>query len=237
MKKVLPTILSTLLSILSWTVLVPPSPVLAEDFARPEELVLKGEAVFRSFLADPNMQWFRANLDRAQGILIVPQMVRGGFFIGGSGGSGALLAKNFKTGTWSYPAFYTMGSVSFGLQVGADVSEIILMVMSSKGMQAMLSTEFKLGGDVAVAAGPVGATAKAQLADVLAFGRSKGAFVGIAVDGAVVAPRYDWNSAYYGKDVLLADILINQTVSNPQADRLRQALPENARNAQPLGSR
>ena len=209
----------------------------AGDFSRPDELVIKSEAVLRSFLADPNMQWLRNNINRAQGIFIVPQMLRGGFFIGGSGGSGALLAKNFNTGTWSYPAFYTMGSVSFGLQIGADVSEIVLMVMSSKGMQAMLSTEFKLGGDVAIAAGPVGASAKAQLADVLAFGRAKGAFVGIAVDGAVVAPRYEWNTAYYGKDVLLADLLVNQTVSNPQADNLRKVLPEQPRNAKSLGSK
>jgi lipid-binding SYLF domain-containing protein len=81
----------------------------------------------------------------------------------------------------------------------------------------------------------VGATAKAQTADVLAFGRSKGAFVGVAVDGAVVAPRYEWNTLYYGKDVLLGDILVNQTVTNPQADSLRMALPQNERNAKPLG--
>jgi len=198
----------------------------AQDFSKPEELVLKGEAVFKSFMADPNMGWFRDNIGNAKGIFIVPQMLRGGFFIGGSGGSGALLAQDKKTGKWSYPAFYTMGSVSFGMQIGADSSEIILMVMTDKGMQAMLSTEFKLGGDVALAAGPVGASAKAQTVDILAYGRSKGAFVGIAIDGAVIAPRYEWNNSYYSKDVLLTDILINQTVRNPQADNLRAALPK-----------
>ncbi|MHB1351511.1 MAG: lipid-binding SYLF domain-containing protein [Desulfobulbaceae bacterium] len=205
------------------------------DFTRPDELVIKSEAVLKSFLADPNMQWLRSNLHQAQGIFIVPQMVRGGFFIGGSGGSGALLAKNFKTGQWSFPAFYTMGSVSLGLQIGADVSEIVLLVMSSKGMKAMLTTEFKLGADIAIAAGPVGASAKAQLADIVAFGRAKGAFVGLAVDGAVIAPRYEWNTLYYGRDVLLGDILVNQSVTNPQADGLRGALPRDERNAKPLG--
>jgi len=198
----------------------------AQDFSKPEELVLKGEAVFKSFMADPNMGWFRDNVSKAKGIFIVPQMLRGGFFFVVSGGSGALLAQDRKTGKWSYPAFYTMGSVSFGMQIGADSSEIILMVMTDKGMEAMLSTEFKLGGDVSLAAGPVGASAKAQTVDILAYGRSKGAFVGIAIDGAVIAPRYEWNNSYYGKDVLLADILINQTVSNPQADNLRAALPK-----------
>ena len=197
----------------------------AEDFSKPDELVLKGEAVFKSFMADPNLGWFRDNVGSAKGIFIVPQMLRGGFFIGGSGGSGALLALDRKSGKWSYPAFYTMGSVSFGMQIGADTSEIILMVMTDKGMEAMLSTEFKLGGDVSLAAGPVGASAKAQTVDILAYGRSKGVFVGITIDGAVIAPRYEWNNSYYGKDVLLVDILINQTTSNPQADNLRAVLP------------
>lgn len=197
-----------------------------EDFSKPDELVLKSEAVFKSFKADPQMQWFRDNVDKAKGIFIVPRMLRGGFFIGGSGGSGALLAKNSETGKWSYPAFYTMGSVSFGMQIGADSSEILLLVMTDKGLNAMLSNEFKLGADVAMAAGPVGAGAKAQTADILAYGRSKGAYVGVSVEGAVISPRYKWNNTYYSKDdVQLVDILINQTETNPQADNLRGALP------------
>lgn len=201
----------------------------ANDFSKPDELVIKSEAIFKSFQVDQNMDWFRQNLHRAKGIFIVPQMVRGGLIIGGSGGSGALLAQDYKTGEWSYPAFYTMGSVSFGLQIGADVSEIILMIMTNKGLNAMLSTEFKLGSDISIAAGPVGASAKHQTADVLAFGRSKGAFGGISVEGAVIKPRYEWNNTYYGKEVRLVDILINRTVSNPQADNLRTALPERVR--------
>lgn len=207
----------------------------AEDFSKPEELVMKSEVVLKSFMTDPNMEWFRQNVGNAKGILIVPQMVRGGFIIGGSGGSGALIAQNFKTGVWSYPAFYTMGSVSFGLQIGGDVSEIILMIMTNKGINAMLSTEFKLGGDVALAAGPVGASAKAQTADILAYGRSKGAFVGISVEGAVVKPRYEFNNTFYGKDVMINDIIVNQTVTNPKADKLRAVLPERKRNSQKLG--
>jgi len=206
----------------------------ASDFSKPDELVIKSEAVFKSFMVDANMDWFRQNLHRAKGIFIVPQMVRGGLIIGGSGGSGALLAQDYKSGEWSYPAFYTMGSVSFGLQIGADVSEIILMVMTNKGLNAMLSTEFKLGSDISIAAGPVGASAKAQTTDVLAFGRSKGAFGGISVEGAVISPRYEWNTTFYGKEVRLVDILINQTVSNPAADDLRSALPEQVRKSHTL---
>ena len=207
----------------------------AEDFSKPDELVMKSDAVFKSFMADPKMEWFHNNIGNAKGIFIVPQMIRGGLIIGGSGGSGVLLAQDYKSGKWSYPAFYTMGSVSFGLQIGADVSEIILMVMTNKGMDAMLSTEFKLGADVALAAGPVGASAKAQTADVLAYGRSKGAFGGVSVEGAIIKPRYELNNTYYGKEVRLVDIIINQAVSNKQADSLRSSLPERKRNAKPLG--
>ena len=89
----------------------------------------------------------------------------------------------------------------------------------------MLSTEFKLGADVAVAAGPVGASAKAQTVDVLAFGRSKGAFCGVSIEGAVISPRDKWNNDYYGSPVGPVDILIRGSVSNPQADQLRSAMP------------
>jgi lipid-binding SYLF domain-containing protein len=123
------------------------------------------------------------------------------------------------------------------LQIGADASEIILMIMTEKGINAMLTTEFKLGGDVSVAAGPVGASAKAQTADILAFGRSKGLFGGISIEGAVVAPRYEWNDSYYKGPATPVDILIKRTVKNPQADELRTVLPKlQASRTKPLGT-
>jgi lipid-binding SYLF domain-containing protein len=208
----------------------------ASDQSEAQALVLKSQATFKNFMADPNMTWFHKNSHRARGIFIVPQMIRGGFIIGGSGGSGVLLTRDSKTGAWSYPAFYTMGSVSIGLQVGADASEIILLIMTEKGINAMLSNEFKLGADVAVAAGPVGASAKAQTADVLAFGRSKGAFGGLSIEGAVIAPRDKWNSSFYGKPVSPVDILIKRNVKNKAAEPLRKELPSlKATPTKPLG--
>jgi len=114
-----------------------------------------------------------------------------------------------------------MGSVSFGLQFGGEASEIILMIMTEKGMDSMLTTSFKLGADATVAAGPVGTGAKAATADILAFARSKGAFAGISIEGAVIKPRDGWNASYYGKTVSPADITIRHMVSNPHADKLR----------------
>jgi lipid-binding SYLF domain-containing protein len=206
--------------------LITPTFALAqEDFQKPDELVLKSEAVVKSFLSDPDMEWFRNNLPKARGVFIVPQMIRGGFILGGSGGSGLLLAQDYKTGAWSQPVFYSMGSVSFGLQIGADASEIILLIMTDKGLDAMMSKEFKLGADAAVAAGPVGGSAKAQTADILAFGRAKGAYAGLSVEGALISPRDKWNNSYYGTPVRPVDIIVRGLVHNPKADTLVNAMP------------
>ncbi|MBM9614185.1 lipid-binding SYLF domain-containing protein [Desulfobulbus rhabdoformis] len=201
-------------------------PARAEYYTNPESLVNQATVVYRGFLADPDMQWFRNNVSTARGIFIVPQLLRGGFIVGGSGGRGVLLAQDPTTGRWSSPAFYSMGSLSVGFQIGADASEIILLVMTDRGLKAMLSTDFKLGADVAVAAGPVGISAKAQTADILAFGRSQGLYGGISLEGAIINPLDDWNRQYYTSPVQIFDILITQKYNNPQADALRQLLPK-----------
>ena len=187
-------------------------------------LVNKATKTFYDFMADPDMGWVRSNLKKAKAILIIPASYKGGFIFGAEGGTGVLLARDEKTGKWSYPAFYTMGSISFGLQIGGKVSEIILLVMTDRGKDALLSPSFKLGADISVAAGPVGAGAEAKTFDVLAFARSKGAFGGISVSGAVITARNSMNELYYGKKVRPVDILYLHVVSNKQADKLRAAL-------------
>ena len=214
---------------------LPLAPARADYYSEPADLVERATMVYKGFLADPNMEWFQRNVDRARGIFIVPQMLRGGFIIGGSGGRGVLLAQDAATAKWSAPAFYSMGSVSLGFQAGADASEIILLIMTDRGLNAMLSTDYKIGADVAVAAGPIGASAKAQTADILAFGRSQGMYGGVSIEGAATSPLDNWNRQYYGKPVQVFDILINQKWNNSQADPLRQMLPKPKRNVQPIG--
>ncbi len=189
-----------------------------------QALVDNANASAKRFAADPDMAWFRDNLDDAEGVLIIPTMIKAGYIIGGSGGSGVMLVRRPET-QWSYPAFYTMGSVTFGLQIGGEVSEIVLVIMSKAGRDAMLTNEFKLGADISVAAGPVGAGAKVQTADVLAFSRTKGGlYGGLNIEGAVIATREGWNRAYYGEDARAIDILITGTASNPGADPLRETV-------------
>lgn len=197
-----------------------------KDITEPTALVLEAQKALKDFVSDPDMTWFRDNVNKAKAILIIPRMIKAGFIFGGTGGSGTLLGRDEKTGTWSYPAFYSMGSVSFGLQIGGSADQVMLLVMSKKGMDKLLTSSFKLGGDISIAAGPVGVGTgvKGVTADILAFSRTKGVFGGLTIEGAVIAPRDKWNSAYYGKSVRTTDILILRNVSNKQANELRKEL-------------
>ena len=156
-------------------------------------------------------------LKRARAVLIVPQFLKAGFIIGGAGGSGVLVARTGQG--WSDPAFMTMGAGSIGLQIGAESQEILLMIMSEKGLQAVLKDNVKLGGDASIAVGPVGAGASAATttnldADIVSFARSKGLFGGVSFEGAVVANRSEWNEAYYGRKVAAPEIVKSPAKAN-----------------------
>jgi len=197
------------------------APAAAASRGEQQETVDRALRTIRNFAADPDMTWFRDNIGRARGVLIVPRSVKAGFILGGSGGGGVLLARSPRSGHWSYPGFYRMGSITFGLQIGGEVSEMVLMVMTQRGINAFLSTEFKIGGDISVAVGPVGAGAKAQTADIIAFARTKGAYGGINIEGSAITIYRSANNAYYGRPVSAVDILIRRTVRNRGADALR----------------
>ncbi len=195
-----------------------------------QALVDRAQASAERFSADPNMTWFRDNLAQAEGVLIIPNMAKAGLLIGGSGGSGVMLMRNEKK-DWSYPAFYTVGSITYGLQIGGEIAEIVLLIMTKSARDSMLSNEFRLGGDISVAVGPVGAGAKAQIVDVLAFSRTKGGlYGGLNLEGALFVTREAWNRAYYGKDVRAVDILVSGSAGNPGADPLRQVISGTAAN-------
>ncbi len=208
---------------LAWLALAP-FEALADAAAEARETVDKARQTIEDFRADPDMGWFRDNLPDAKAVMVVPVLIKGGFIIGGSGGHGVVLWRDAASGRWSYPSFTFMGSVTIGLQFGGEAAEVVLMIRSDKGRRALLSREFKLGGDASVAAGPTGAGAQVATADVLAFSRTKGLFGGLTVEGAVIEPKEKWNQAYYGQAVSVEDVLIAQRVSNPHADALRRAI-------------
>lgn len=180
---------------------------------------------FSSFMRDENMSWIQNNFSEAKGLIIVPSQIKGGFFLGGSGGNGLLIVKDPETGQWSHPGFYTIGAVSFGLQIGGEAAELIMVVRTDRGLTNLYSSSLKLGGDVSVTAGPVGAGAKSDItADIVTFSRSKGAYAGVSAEGSVLKIRHEWNEAYYGQPVTPMDIFVKQNVHNPGAEELVQTV-------------
>ena len=188
--------------------------------AEADQLVSDARVTLSNFLRDPDQTWIQENLNRAWAILIAPQVVKAGFIFGGSGGRAVLVARDGRS--WVGPAFYDLGTASVGFQAGVEVSEVIIVVMSDKALNSLLSTSFKVGGDASIAAGPVGAGAKSTVtADLISFARAKGVYGGVNLDGTVVHTNIDWNDAYYGgQNLLPPDILIRKTAKSPKSTAL-----------------
>jgi len=191
---------------------VPPS--------EPDALVTEARTTLSNFIRDPDQTWIQENLGRAKAVLIAPQIVKAGFIVGGSGGRGVLVARDGAA--WAGPAFYNLATASVGFQAGVEVSEAIIVVMTDKGLNSLLSSSFKMGGDASIAAGPVGAGAKSTVtADLITFTRAKGIYGGLNLDGTVVSTNVPWNDAFYGRsNVLPPDILIRRTVTSPKSAAL-----------------
>lgn len=191
-----------------------------------QQLVDKAQLTLEAFASDPQLKDQLKGLSKdARALFIVPQFMRGAFIFGGAGGSGVLIARDEKTGRWGDPVFYNIGSASFGAQIGADVSEMVLVVRTPKGLEEFFTNDFKLGANAGMATGPVGAGMSVQgiAADIVSYARQKGAFAGMALDGAFVSVSNDSNQAYYGKPVRPTDIIVKKEIGNPKSLQLRAA--------------
>jgi SH3 domain-containing YSC84-like protein 1 len=178
------------------------------------------EKTLADFMRDPQMTWLQTHIHEARGVMISPHILQAGFVVGGSGGEVMVISRG-RTGGWNGPAFYHMGTGSLGLQIGAQKVEMVALVMSEKALNSLLSTSFKLGGDVSVAAGPIGAGTGAPItSDIITFTRTKGLYGGINLDGTVITLDDARNRAFYGRSTTPVEILIERTVSNPYGDRL-----------------
>ena len=188
--------------------------------AEPDKLVSDAQTTLSNFIRDPDQTWIQDNLNRAKAVMIAPQIVKAGFIFGGSGGRAVLFARDGRV--WAGPAFYDLGTASVGFQAGVEVSEAIIVVMTDKGLNSLLSTSFKMGGDASIAAGPVGAGAKSTVtADLITFTRAKGVYGGLNLDGTVVNTNVSWNDAYYGRTNLLPPpILITRSVTSGKSSAM-----------------
>ncbi len=207
-----------------------PAPPARAQTSDEQALVEKARLTVESFARQSDMGDMRRKLARARGVFVVPQMLKAGFIIGGEGGSGVLLARNPESGEWSAPSFFTMGAGSIGLQIGAEASEVVLVIMTSRGLNAILRNEFKLGADASIAVGPIGKGVEAGTsatdleADVFSYSRSQGLFGGVSLEGAVIKARHSWNQSYYGRAVTPREIVLGNAVSAGGAEALRRAL-------------
>jgi lipid-binding SYLF domain-containing protein len=200
----------------------------AQADAERQALINDATRTAQTLIDGPDFPDIRRLLPRARAVVIFPNMVQGGFIVGGAGGRGVMLAR-LEGGRWSYPAFYFLGAGSVGFQIGAKVSESILIVLTERGLNALLADKFKFGAEagvtvVSLGAGVGGSTTTAVGADIVAYAKSVGLFAGGALEGSYLSPDGDWNKLYYGGAPSTRSILFENRFSNTGAEPLRQLL-------------
>lgn len=203
-------------------------PARADDATDARGVVDKARITIESLARDKNFEALRPGLKQARAVLIFPQIIKGAFFVGGSGGTGVLLVHD--GGQWHGPAFYTIGSASIGVQFGGEAAEVVILVNNQKALDALYRSKFKLGSDASIAAGPVGiGGGLAFTSDMTSFSRSKGAFAGISLEGSVLDVRDSLNNGYYGRATTPVEILVKRSAQSGHAGALRAAVAAAAR--------
>ncbi len=192
-------------------------PAWAGDKEKDEETLRKAGAVLQEMLKSDNVP--AGVLAKADCVIVLPNVKKVGFGIGGSGGRGPMLCRSGSKfeGTWSAPAMYSVGGASFGLQIGGSSTDFVLLIMDPKAVDAVLNGETKLGRDATAAAGPSGATSAGTVGDseILTYGRASGLFAGMSLGGATLTPDTDANARLYGKPITVQEIVRARGVPCP----------------------
>jgi lipid-binding SYLF domain-containing protein len=167
-------------------------------------------------------------LRRAKAVVVCPRIFKAGFFIGGEGGD-CVLVSRAATGSWSDPAFYTMGSGSFGLQIGVQDAEVIMMLMNDTALNAFLNSQFKIGADAGISVATIGAgvggsTGTALGADIITFAKARGLYGGISLSGSVFSNDSALDQQYYGQLIDPRQIVVTMSANNAGANPLRAML-------------
>ncbi len=178
--------------------------------------VTEAEATLARFQSDPDMKWLHAHIKDAKAIMISPKILEAGFIVGGSGGPAVVIARSKTTQGWTSPAFYKLSTGSLGLQAGAQSSEVVALIMTDKALNSLMSSEFKLGGDVSVAAGPVGAGAASGLTQTwLSFPGQRDCTGASILRNRGLSINDTANESFYGRPACPVDILVKHSVSSP----------------------
>jgi SH3 domain-containing YSC84-like protein 1 len=190
--------------------------------SKEEERLANAGKAFDEIMAAPDKGIPGNVLDKADCIVIIPGMKKGGFIVGGRYGKGMVSCRGTGKTGWGAPAMLEMGGGSVGLQIGASAVDVVMLVMNREGMDKLLKDKFTLGGDASVAAGPVGRAGTAETdalmnAKILSYSRSKGVFAGLELKGATLNQDDDANKALYGKKIDAPDILAGSVTTPPAA--------------------
>lgn len=196
-----------------------------------ERVVERARLALDSFLDDPIFEEMRIYVQNAYAVLVVPEMLKGGFIFGAQYGIGVLLVRDSQTGAWGQPAFYSLYGGSFGLQVGGQVSDVVFTIMNKRAVDQLTAHRVKLGADAGMAAGRLGVSIGAATTthfgeDIYAFAKNMGLFGGFWLDGTYLHPKNDWNAAYYGRPVDAREIVSEQptVIASAPIDALHQSL-------------
>lgn len=187
-----------------------------------QDRVVRGAVVLKEIAQAPDSGIPQDLLDKSVCVAVIPGMKKGGFIFGANYGKGLMSCRiDNGTGPWSAPSMFLLEGGSFGLQIGAQSVDLVLMIMNLGGLESLLDSKFTLGGDASVAAGPVGRTASAETdawmsAKILAYSRSRGLFGGLIIKGGVIRPDNDANHVLYSKPVEPRSILLRKTDSVPR---------------------
>jgi len=189
----------------------------------------KSVDVLHAIMSTPDKGIPEEVLSNAKCILVVPDLIKGGFIFGGKHGRGVASCRTSEG--WSAPAFVSVGGGSWGLQIGVEGVDLVMLVMNDQGFQHLLSSKFELTGEGSVAAGPVGRHASAGTdwkmnTEMLTYSRSKGVFAGLTLEGAVVEEDNDSTHAIYGKDKPFRSILDGKTATPRSAEAFIHAVSE-----------
>src|SRR5205085_10833976 len=184
------------------------------------ERLQKAGDVLKEILNTPDKGIPEEVLDSAKCIVVVPHLIKGGFIVGGKHGRGVASCRTANG--WSAPAFVSVGGGSWGLQIGAEGVDLVMLVMNDKGLEHLLSSKFQISGEGSAAAGPVGRHASAGTdwklnTEILTYSRSKGVFGGLTLEGAVIEPDKDSTEAVYGQDEPFRDVLTGKVATPPVA--------------------
>ena len=193
-----------------------------------QELVDEARITFDKLITSLEFGELPGYVKQAKAIMIFPDIFKAGFVIGGQGGTGLLLVRDTARG-WSNPAFYTLAEGSLGLQIGGQSSETVFTIMSQKALDAILDNQMKFGGDMSVAAGPMGKgigtnTTTNLSSDVYTFSKTSGAYAGISFNGAGILKNDDYNHAYYGPEATPYAIVIERKYTNPNTRTLLNSI-------------